>query len=276
MMSYWYSLKTARNGLYRANDHVFCDFIVTFVESHLRRYRARKPAILFAAGFDGGDGGEVGGKSVGREGFDVEGEEAEGGDAEIDGAVGAVHGHGDADDFTVVRADDVDGFLDAAALGDDILDDEDFFAGGDFKAAAEDEFAVIFFDEDESGFELAGDFLAEDKSAHGGGDYGDGGEGTDFGGEGGAEFLDGGHLLEGEGALEKAAAVESAAQDEMAVEQGAGVAEDLEDFVFGHGRDVRNNVKRWEAGFSGHECRKRSADAEVPGACGFYGVRVWL
>jgi len=83
-------------------------------------------------------------------------------------------------------------------------------------------------------------YLAEDKSAHGGGDYGDGGEGTDFGGEGGAEFLDGGHLLEGEGALEKAAAVEPAAQDEMAVEQGAGVAEDLEDFVFGHGQDGRN------------------------------------
>jgi hypothetical protein len=132
--------------------------------------------VLFAAGFDGGDGGEVGGKFIGREGFDVEGEEAEGGDAEVDGAVGAVHGHGDADDFAVVRADDVDGFLDAAALGDDVLNDEDFFAGGDFEAAAEDEFAVFLFDEDEAGFELACDFLAEHEAAHGGGDDGDGGE----------------------------------------------------------------------------------------------------
>jgi len=201
---------------------------------------------LFAAGFNGGDGGEVGGKFVGREGFDVEGEEAEGGDAEIDGAVGAVHGHGDADDFAVVRADDVDGFLDAAALGDDVLDDEDFFAGGDFEAAAEDEFAVFFFNEDETGLQLAGDFLAEDEAAHGGGDDGGGCKVMDLGGEVGAEFLDGGHLLEGNGALEKAAAVEPAAQDEMAVKQGAGVAENLEDFVFGHGQDGRNKILPWK------------------------------
>jgi len=40
---------------------------------------------------------------------------------------------------------DLDGFLDATALGDDIFNYEDFFAPLDFKASAQDEFTFLFF-----------------------------------------------------------------------------------------------------------------------------------
>ncbi len=131
-------------------------------------------------------------------------------------------------------ADDVHGFLNAAAFGDDVLDDEDFFAGGDSESAAEGEFAFLFFDEDEAEAELAGDFLAEDQAAHSGGDDRDGTQRTDLARQLCAEFLDDGHLLEGERALEELAAVEAAAKDEMTFEERAGVAEDLEDFSLSH------------------------------------------
>jgi len=134
-------------------------------------------------------------------------------------------------------ADDVDGFLDAAALGDDVLDDEHFFARRNFEAAAQDEFAILFFHKYKAGLELAGDFLAEDEPTHGRRNDGGGAERTNASGKRGAEFFNGGHLLERDGALEELPAVQAAAKEEMAFEQRAGVAEDLQHFVFGHGDD---------------------------------------
>ena len=54
-----------------------------------------------------------------------------------------------------------------------------------------------------------------------------------------AELLDDWHLLQGQRALKVLAAVQSAAQHKMAFQQRAAVAEDLQDFVSGHGRMVR-------------------------------------
>lgn len=134
----------------------------------------------------------------------------------------------------MVLANDIESFLDAAAFGDDVFDDEDFFAGRNLEAAAKGEFAFLLFDEDEANAELAGDFLAEHEAAHGRRNDGSSAEVANFGGEFSAEFFDDGHLLEGEGALEKLAAMKATAKDEMAFEQSAGVAEDLENVLSGH------------------------------------------
>ena len=175
---------------------------------------------------------------VGGEGFDVEADEAVGRDAEMDGAVGAIDEHGDGGDGPVMGAHDVDGFLHAAALGDDVLEDEDFFAGRDFEPAAEDEFAFLLFHKNETQPELARDFLADDEAAHRGRDDGGRAEGAEFFGERAAEFFDDRHLLEREGALEKLAAVQPAAKDEVAFEERAGVAEKIECFGVRHAARV--------------------------------------
>jgi len=47
-------------------------------------------------------------------------------------------------DVSAVRADDVHGLLHAAALGHDVLDDEDFFAGRNFESAPQHEPASSF------------------------------------------------------------------------------------------------------------------------------------
>ncbi len=207
--------------------------------AHHTKSLAVRGAALFAAGLDGGGGGEVGGEIVGGEGLDVKGKKAERGDAKIHGAVGTVHGHGQADDVSLVGADNIDCLLGAAAFGDHVFDDQYFFAGRDFEAAPQNEFAFLFFNEDEAALELTGNFLAKHETAHRRGNNGDRAERTDLGGEGRAEFFDVGHLLQRKGALEELAAVQAAAQEEMSFEQRAGVAEDLQHFVFGHGANGR-------------------------------------
>ena len=92
--------------------------------------------------------------------------------------------------------------------------------------------------------QLAGDFLAEHQPAHGRRDDGATPRERTLAGERSAELLDGGHLLQGDGALEELPAVQPAAQDEMAFEQRAGVAENLQNFVFGHGEDDKFKEER--------------------------------
>ena len=72
-----------------------------------------------------------------------------------------------------------------------------------------------------------------------------------------AEFFHDGHLLEREGALEKLPAVQSAAQNEMAFEQRAGIAKNLQGFIFCHARSFKFGVSSFklnrEAGEAGRE-----------------------
>lgn len=134
---------------------------------------------------------------------------------------------------------DFEGFLDAAAFGDHILDDGYLFAGGDAESASEDEFAFFLFDKDESAAELAGDFLTDDEAAHGRGDDGADFELPDSVGECAAQVLDDGHFLEGLGALKELTAMQPATQDEMAFEESPGLAEDFQNFGFCHWRECK-------------------------------------
>ena len=136
-------------------------------------------------------------------------------DTKINCAIGAIHDHRYADHFPTVRADDLHGFFDTAALSDDVFNDKDAFAGRNLEAAAKGEFAFLLFDEDETTAELAGDFLTDDEAAHRGRNHGGGGEGSNLLGKGMAEFFDNGHFLEGERALEELARMKAAAEDEM-------------------------------------------------------------
>ena len=83
----------------------------------------REKRKLFAAGLDCGDFLEVGREMVGIEGFDLEREEAEGGETKVEGAAGPIDEHGDADGLSLMLANDIECFLNAPAFGDDVFDD---------------------------------------------------------------------------------------------------------------------------------------------------------
>src|SRR5262249_13738620 len=99
---------------------------------------------------------------------------------------------------------------------------------------AENQLPFLFLNENESHTELPRHFLANDKSTHRRRNHSGYSERPDFSRERRAEFFDDGHLLKRERALKKLPAVKGAAENEMAFEQGACIAENLQNFVFGH------------------------------------------
>jgi hypothetical protein len=81
---------------------------------------------------------------------------------------------------------------------------------------------------------------------------------AEFIGQCAADFFDDGHLLEGERALEVLAAVESASENEMAFQERAGVAEYLQDFVFGHRQECQVSGAKFQV-FVRMACERRAA-----------------
>jgi hypothetical protein len=195
--------------------------------------RAGGDSGLFAAGFDSGSAFQILGQVCGIECLDIHLDKGNEGASEVGKlAVAAVYdGPGGCDDSAMV-ADDLNGFLDAATAGDDILGDNETLAGLDLKTPAEDESAgAVFFNEDVFFAQVAGNLLADDDSADSRRNNGRGLEGAELVGEQPADMRRHGGVLQKKRALEKLAAVQAAAQDEMPVEESAGFAEEVEDFV---------------------------------------------
>jgi len=188
---------------------------------------------LLAARLDGGGRPQILGEIRGIESFDIHLNERNERAAEVRELAGtAVHDRPGGDDDAAVVTDDLDGFLDAAASGDDILGDDETLAGGDLKTSAQDESTVaVFFHEDVFFAQMTGDLLADDDASDGRGDDGCRFEGFEFFGEHSADLGGDGGILQQQGALEKLTTVKTAAKDEVPVEERAGFAEEIEDFV---------------------------------------------
>jgi len=188
---------------------------------------------LFAAWLNGGGRPQILGEIGGIESFDIHLNERNERAAEVRELAGtAVHDRPGGDDDAAVVTDDLDGLLNAAATGDDILSNHEALAGGDLKTSAQDESAVaVFFHKDVFFAQMAGDLLADNDAADGRGDDGGGFEGFELLGEHAADLGGDGGILQQEGALEKFTTVKTAAKDEVPVEERAGFAEEIEDFV---------------------------------------------
>jgi hypothetical protein len=202
--------------------------------------------FLTAARLDRWEGSQIGREGVRCEGFDLHPEEAEHGNAQVQHTVGAVDDYGYGLDAGLVLPGDFESFLDPPTFSDDVLHDSDLFAGGDTESAAEDEFALFLFDEDEPAAELSGDFLADDQTTHGRGDDGADFELPDPVSESAPQVLHDGHFLQGLGTLKELTAMHSAAQNEMAFEKSPGLTEDFQNFGFCHRRECKvglNEVK---------------------------------
>jgi len=173
----------------------------------------------------------------GIEGFDIHLNERNERAPEVRKLAGtAIHNRAGSNDDAAVILDDLDGFLNAAATGDDILGDEETLAGADLKTSTQDEAAVaVFFHKDVLFAQMAGDLLADDDAADGRGDDGCRLERFELLSEHAADLGGDGGILQQQGALEKLTTMKTAAKDEVPVEERAGFAEEIEDFVHGTG-----------------------------------------
>ena len=188
---------------------------------------------LLAAWLDGGGRPQILWEIRRIECFDIHLNERNEWAAEIRELAGTtVHNRSGGDDDAAVVAYDLDGLLNASATGDDILGDEEALTGGDLKTSAQDESAVaVFFHEDVFFTQMAGDFLANDDASNGWGNNGRGLEGFELFGEHAADLGGDSGILQQQGALEKLTTMKTAAKDEVPVEERAGFAEEIEDFV---------------------------------------------
>ena len=167
--------------------------------------------------------------------------------AELDRAAGTVHSQRNTHDLPAAAAHDGDRFLNAPALGEDILNDEQLFGGRNFESPTERQFAFRFLHKNEAKPQLAGYFLAKHQSTQGRREDGGGAEGAHFVGQFRDELFHDGHLLESQGALEILAAVQPAAEHEMAFQQRPAVTKKLQHFALGHGLRLRVRPKEQSA-----------------------------
>ena len=126
---------------------------------------------LFATRLDGGDFGKIGREIVRGKVLNIHFDQADERTTEIWFHFSAsINNHADRGNGAATGENDIDCFLNAAAAGDDVFDDDEFFIRRDLKAAAQNKFAILFFDKDVAFAQLAADFLADNNSAEGRGD----------------------------------------------------------------------------------------------------------
>jgi hypothetical protein len=93
---------------------------------------------------------------------------------------------------------------------------------------------LFLFDEDESGFKLAGDLLTDDQTAHGGRNNIGNIERNQLFDESGGELFDMRHELQSEGALKELPAMKTGSEHEVAIQQGSRLFKYFQGFGFIH------------------------------------------
>ena len=132
-----------------------------------------------------------------------------------------------------MRTNDVDCFLHASTARDDVFDDDKFFVRRNLKTAAQNKFAIFFFDKDVAFAQRSADFLADNNPAKGRGDHRVAIKFAEFVGEPSTDFCSDLGVLKEYRALEILPAVQAGAQNEVALEQSPGFAEKSEK-IFAH------------------------------------------
>lgn len=172
-------------------------------------------------------------KGVGREGFGSHLNEADKGAAEVrDVSTAPINDRSGSHNNTTVRPDNVDGLLNPAPAGDNVLSNEKTLSRGDLKAAQDKTSIPILLHKDMTGAEMTGDFLADDNATYGRGD--DSRHPSihlrvvraEFIGQFTTDASGDGRILKEKCALEKLPAVQTGAEDEMTVQQGSGLFEE--------------------------------------------------
>ena len=193
---------------------------------------AGQSASLFAARLHRWRIRKVGRQLVGLEGLDVHLDEADEGTTEVRPlSAAAIDDHTDARDRSTVLTHDVDCLLNASTARDHVLRDDKAFPGRDGEAAAQNQTAGVFFNENVAFTKGATDFLTNDYSPQGGRDNRIALDLAQFVSQTAAHFRSYLGVLEQDGALKELAAVQAGAEDKMAVEKRAGFSKESEKIV---------------------------------------------
>jgi len=157
-------------------------------------------------------------------------------DVELGVAAGTVHNHRDAGHVAAEGADQVDRLLNPSPLGHHVFGDQHFFARTDGEAALQHEVPVFLVGEDGADAEGAGDLLPDDETADRRGDYRFDPLALELFGEEPADGFGLVRILQEQRRLEETIAVQPAAKLEVTGQQGAGVFQNSDDFLFCHDR----------------------------------------
>jgi hypothetical protein len=190
--------------------------------------------LLLATGFDGGNASQIRWHLIGLEGLHIHFDQAD----EWATVIGplttaAIDNDADAGDLSAVGADDVDGFLNAAATRDDVLGHDEPFVRPDLETAPENQAASLFLHKNVAFPERAPDFLADNDAAKGRGNDGIALDTAQLISEPRANVGSDVRVLQEQRTLEELPAVQAGAQNEMAVEQRPSLPEEREKIV-GH------------------------------------------
>jgi hypothetical protein len=185
------------------------------------------PAVrLFTARLDRGNFSQIGWKRVRGECFDIHFDKADEGAAKVRTFPATpIYDHPDAGHLSTARPHDVDSLLHAAAAGNDVFRDNEFFAGRDGEAAPQDQTASFFFDEDVSFAQGPADFLTHNDPAQRGRNHGVALNALQLVRETSADIRGNFRVLEEQSTLEKLPAMKAGTKNEMAVEKRASPAE---------------------------------------------------
>jgi hypothetical protein len=146
----------------------------------------------------------------------------------------AIYDGSSGEDDAAVVTDNLDGFLNAAAAGDDVFRNDECFARLDLESSAQNESAVaVFFHKNMLFPKMARDFLAHNNAADSWGYDGRCWIGAEFIREQSTDLRGDGSILQEQGALEKLTAMESAAKDKMPIQQGAGFSKEFKNVAHG-------------------------------------------
>ena len=192
----------------------------------------RKQRRLLAAGLDRGNLREIRREIIHRKCLDVHFDETDEGAAEVRPLpAAAIHDDANAGDLSAMRLDDVDGFLHAAAAGNDVFGHDEPLVRRDLKSAAQHQDARFFLRENVPLAERAADFLSNKDATEGRGDHRIALKIAQFVRETAANFRGDLCVLQEQGALEKLPAMQPGAQNEMAIEERARLAEERKQVV---------------------------------------------
>ena len=163
-----------------------------------------------------GNGGQIRGKFVGLECFDVHFNQTNERTAEFRfGLAAAIDDDAGGGHDPTLRTHNVDRFLDASAPGHNVFRDDKPFTFADVESAPQNQSACFLFHEDVAFAQGAADFLTDNDSAEGGGDHGVTIEWAELIGEPPTNLGGDVRVLQEQGALKILAAVQPGTQDKI-------------------------------------------------------------
>lgn len=153
----------------------------------------------------------------------------------------AVHDRTCSDDYAAMRSNNINCLLHTATTRHDVLGHDESLSRLDLETSHHETALAVLLDEDVTRIQMARDLLADHDATDRGRNDRVVLVAAQFVGKQAAHMRGDARMLEQDRALEKLTAVQATAKNKMAVQQCAGLAEEIEDF--GHSREIGHSLR---------------------------------